>query len=97
MGANLVQTVKSALTSQNVRSVTGWTGSIVVLYWLKKRGNFKEFVGNGVNKIREKEFISRYYVPTKENSADVGSRGSLIANISRVWWEDPSWLPGKTK
>ena len=32
MGANLAQNVKSALESQNVRSVTGWTDSTVVLY-----------------------------------------------------------------
>ena len=38
-----------------------------------------------------------YYVPTKENTADIGSRGSLIVNISRVWWEGPSWLQDKTK
>ena len=50
-----------------------------------------------VNKIREKEFINWYYVPTKENPADIGIRGSLIVNISRVWWEGPSWLPDKTK
>ena len=37
------------------------------------------------------------YVPTKENPAGTGSRGSLIVNISRVWWEGPSWLPDKTK
>ena len=32
MVANLVQNVKSALESQNVRSVTGWTDGTVVLY-----------------------------------------------------------------
>ena len=53
MGANLVQNVKSELESQNVRSVTGWTDSTVVLYWLNEKGNFKQFVGNRVNKIRE--------------------------------------------
>ena len=34
MGANLVQNVKSASESENVRSVTGWTESTIVLYWL---------------------------------------------------------------
>ena len=32
IGANLVQNVKSALESHNVRSVTGWAESTVVLY-----------------------------------------------------------------
>ena len=97
MGANLVQNVKSALKSQNVRSVTCWTDRTVVLYWLNEKGNYKKFVGNKVNKIRETEFINWCYVPTKENPANIGSKESLIVNISRVWWEGPSWLPGKTK
>ena len=90
MEANLVQNAKSALESQNVKSVTGWTDSSVVLYWLNEKGNYKQFVRNRVNKIREKEFINWYYVPNKENPAEIGSRGSLIVNISRVWWEGPS-------
>ena len=92
MGANLVQNVKSALT-QNVRSVTVWTDSTVVLYWLNEKGNYRQFVENKVNKITEKEFINWCYIPTKENLVDIASRGSLIANIPRVWWEGPSWLP----
>ena len=44
MGANLVQNVKSALESENVRSVTRWTDSTVVLYWLCEKGNYKQFV-----------------------------------------------------
>ena len=95
MVANLVQNVKSALKSENVRSVTGWTDGTVVLYWLTEKGNYSLL--ERVNKIREKEFIKWYYVPTKENPADIGIRGSLIVNISRVWWEGPSWLPDKTK
>ena len=80
-----------------MRSVTGWTDSTVVLYWLNEKGNYKQFVRNRVNKIREKKFINWYYAPTKENPADVGSRGSLIVNILRVWWEGPFSLPDKTK
>ena len=92
MGANLVQNVKPALT-QSVRSVTVWTDSTVVLYWLNEKGNYRQFVENKVNKITEKEFINWCYISTKENLVDVASRRSLIANIPRVWWEGPSWLP----
>ena len=77
MRANLVQNVKPVLESQNVRSVTGWTDITVVLYWLKKKGSCKELVGNRVNKIREKEFINWYYVTSKENPAEIGSKGSF--------------------
>ena len=97
MGANLVQNVKSALESQKVKLVTGSTDNTAVLYWLNEKGNYKQFVGNRVNEVREKEFINWYHVPTKENLADIGSGGTLIVNISRVWWKGPSWLPDKIK
>ena len=35
--------------------------------------------------------------PTKQNPVDIKTRRSLIVNISWVWWEGPTWLPGKTK
>ena len=66
MGANLVQNVKSALESENVRSATGWTDSTVDLYWLNKKRNYKELYINRVNNIREEEFINWYYVPLKK-------------------------------
>ena len=92
MSANLVTNVKLAIQNQNVKSVTGWTDSTVVLYWLNQKGNYKQFVGNRVDKIREKDFIKWYYVPTKENPADLGSRGCLLSNIPEVWWKGPAWL-----
>ena len=63
-------------------SVTGWINSTVVLQWLKEKRNHKQFAGNIVNKIREKEFIN--WFSTTENPADIESRGSLIVNVSRV-------------
>ena len=56
----------------------------------RERGYYKQFVGNRVNKVREKELVNWYYVPTKENPPDIVSRGSLIENISQVWGEGPS-------
>ena len=97
MGANLVQNGKAALESQNMRSVSGCTGSTVVLYWLNKKGNCKQFVvRNIVKKIRKRHLPIGIMFPLKK-PADIGSRGSLIVYISRVWWEDHSWLPDKTK
>ena len=95
--ANLVQNVKISIRKSKLEIIQKLDRQPVVLYWLNEKGNYKQLAGNRVNKIREKEFINWYYVPTKENPADIGSRGSLIANISRVWKEDPSWLPDETK
>ena len=40
VACNLTLNVKSALKHQNVRSVTGWTDSTVVLYWLNGQGSY---------------------------------------------------------
>ena len=79
MACNLIPSVKSALKNQNVTtSVTGWTDSTVVLYWLNGQGSYNQFVRNRVNKILERDNINWQYVPTRENPADLGSRWSLL-------------------
>ena len=92
MACNLVSNVKSALKYRNVRYVTGWTDSTVVLYWLNWQGSYNQFVQNGVNKILKRDDINWQYVPTRDNPADLGSRGSLLTKISEIWWEGPFWL-----
>ena len=39
----------------NVRSVTGWTDTTVVLRWLIEKENYKIFIANRVKKILEYE------------------------------------------
>ena len=73
MAAKLATNTKEALKHFNIRSVTGWTDSIVVLYWLRDQGNYKVFVENRVKKILSHDFIEWKYVPTKQNPADIGS------------------------
>ena len=75
MASNLIENVKTALKRCNVRSVTGCTDSTVVLHWLNRQGLYKQFVANRVTEILEKEQMKFYYVPTKQNPADIGSRG----------------------
>ena len=38
MVSNLIENVKAALKRCNIRSVTGWTDSTVVLHWLNRQG-----------------------------------------------------------
>ena len=77
MACNLISYVKSALKNQNVTSVTGWTDSTVVLYWLNGQGSYNQFVRNRVNKILERDDINWQYVPTRDNPADLGSKGEF--------------------
>ena len=81
----------------NIRSITGWTDSTVVLHWLNRQGLYKQFVANKVSKILEKEYIKWYYVPIKQNPADIESRGSLLSKTSDIWWKGPSWIAENNK
>ena len=44
MSSNLANNIQNALKNQNIRKVTGWTDSTVVLYWLNNKGNYKVFL-----------------------------------------------------
>ena len=85
MTCNLIPKVKSALRNQNVRSVTGWTDSTVVLYWLKEQGSYNQFARNRVYKILERDDINWQYNPTRDNPADLVSRGSLLRLQTFGW------------
>ena len=85
MATNLEANIKEALPSQNIRSVTCWTDSTAVLQWLKDKGRYKVFVANTVSKILEREFIAWKYAPTKQNPTDIGSRGSPVRKLPKLW------------
>ena len=53
---------------------------------------YKRFIGKRVDKIREKDFIKWYYVPTKQNPAQIGSKENLISSIPNFWLKGPAWL-----
>jgi hypothetical protein len=61
-----------------------------LLYWIKGRGNFRQFVFNRVQKIQQHRDVKWHYVPTTENPADLESRGGNIVNHP-LWSHGPSW------
>ena len=92
IATNLGANIKEALPSQNIRSVTCWTDSTVLLQQLKDKGRYKVFVANRVSKILEREFIAWNYIPTKQNPVDIGSRESHVRKLPELWWIGPTWL-----
>ena len=54
MAANLVDNVRKALDGFPVTGVTGWLDSTVALCWVMGQVQYKQFVQNRVQKIREK-------------------------------------------
>ena len=52
-----------------------WLDSIVALYWIRRSGEYRQFVVNPMNKTQQHQGIVWHHVPTDQNPADLGSRG----------------------
>ena len=89
MASNLVDNVRQALEGFPIKQVFGWLDSTVALHWIRGSGEFKQFVGNRVRKIREKDYIQWRHVPSQDNPADLGSRGGHVDSANCLWWKGP--------
>ncbi|GFV80022.1 DUF1758 domain-containing protein [Trichonephila clavipes] len=71
----------------------------VVLSWLSSPPrNWKPFVANKTYEILYIiPFKQWRYVRSKENPADLGSRGMSPKDLldCSLWWEGPQWLPNE--
>ena len=95
VNARLVKFVVEALRVQPHRTVY-YTDSMVALYWIKgNSSSWKPFVANRVVEIQgicNPECWK--YCPSKENPADLLTRGMTCQDLStcELWWNGPSWL-----
>lgn len=73
-----------------------WTDSSVALHWLNKEPHkLRIFVANRVQSIQDRTDAKRWhYVNTKENPADLLSRGLFPSVMvdNNLWLHGPSWL-----
>ena len=84
VAANLINNVRNALEGCGVRSVYGWTDSVVALYWMAGKGNYKQFVANRVKPIKAKNYIQWGHVSRGQNPADLGSRGNQSKEVPEL-------------
>ena len=71
-----------------------WLDSQCVLCWIDSKKTLNTFVENRVKEIKQQKDISFHYIPTKENPADIASRGTSTIELQRhkLWWNGPDWL-----
>ena len=91
MGANLVSNVEKASITVIWSKTHCWSDSTAALHWINGSGDYRQFVSNRVAKIRGHDRVQWHYVPTKENPADIGSRGGSTVN-DKLWTNSPEWL-----
>ncbi|XP_028168577.1 uncharacterized protein LOC114358739 isoform X3 [Ostrinia furnacalis] len=95
LGSRLCTTVLESLTMP-IQQCFFWCDSMIVLGWLNTPSNqLKPFVRNRVNEIVESSAGHMWrYVPSKDNPADLLSRGAKADTIgdNTLWWSSPSYL-----
>ena len=73
-----------------------WSDSSTVLAWIKSMPKqWSTFVGNRIGIIHELcPNVKWYYVPSKQNPADIASRGLYPSQLldSDLWWTGPEFL-----
>ncbi len=95
LGVQLGETVTKALKTK-LEATYYWTDSLNVLFWLRnEHKRLQTFVDNKVRQIRARTELQQWrWVPTKENPADIPTRGADPRSLAgrRLWWEGPDFL-----
>lgn len=93
--AKLMEQVSKALNIP-IAAKYFYSDSEITLAWIKgSPRKWETFVGNRVAKIQALTEIGNWrYVNTKENPADIASRGMIPEELvkSSLWWHGPQWL-----
>ena len=92
MSSSLERYLRCSQREFKISEVYALSDSTVTLHWMKDNRKYKAFVCNRVPNIKEKSFINWKYVPTKQNPADIGSRGCDRGKLRQNCWENSAWL-----
>ncbi|XP_070576393.1 uncharacterized protein [Ptychodera flava] len=94
VGSRLIKFLCNAFTDKlRIQQCILWSDSEIVLHWLNSDKKLPVFIANRVKEIRGISFTAKY-CPTKENPADLLTRGISARNLetNKLWWNGPSWL-----
>lgn len=97
--AELLSRLSAEYTTQGRIPIEGvylWSDSLVALHWMRKPiHKLDTFVANRVSSITSRSGVGQWnYVPTKENPADILSRGATPKELLKngIWFRGPDWL-----
>ena len=98
--AKLLSSVTNALKMElSLGSPVCFTDSKVTLHWITGNREWKQFVQNRVNCIRELVPAECWkFCPGSSNPADIPSRGMNLSELSKtlLWLNGPQWLCGSS-
>ena len=93
IGTRSLKFVSKKLKLENIK-ITAWTDSQCVLNWIKTKKSLSFFVRNILTEITSEKNLEFRYIHTKENPADLPSRGLSNSDLKEnsLWWKGPEWL-----
>ena len=98
VGCYLAKYLKEQLSQIKMTEINLWTDSEVVLQWINNDKSKITYVKNRVANIKLVSNNMRFfYVGTKENPADLLSRGIKVDKFANnpLWFYGPAWLHDK--
>ncbi|XP_059217602.1 uncharacterized protein LOC131994750 [Stomoxys calcitrans] len=91
--ARLLNRIISVVKAES--EVYAWSDSTITLAWIENNKSKDKFIRSRVTGIKKLVSQAQWrYVKSKENPADLGSRGVSPDKLvdSKLWWEGPQWL-----
>ncbi|XP_049316212.1 uncharacterized protein LOC109579356 [Bactrocera dorsalis] len=77
------------------QAIYAWSDSTITLSWIENSKNKDKFIRNRIDDIKMLTSKVKWkHVSSKDNPADVASRGISVEKISNldIWWYGPKWL-----
>ena len=90
LGAEVASYLQAQL-SLTLHETCLWIDSTCVLGWIKSKKSLPAFIARRVAIIHSCGAEYRY-VPSKDNPADLPSRGTSHLADEKLWWHGPTWL-----
>jgi hypothetical protein len=96
VASDITKLVLQSLHTLPCAKVVLWCDSQIVLHWIHSNKKLPSFVANRLKKIKAGPFTDFKYCPTKDNPADLLTRGLSYTDLnnSTLWKNGPVWLPG---
>ena len=93
LGSRVAKFLKKELPVDPSTTVL-WLDSQCVLGWIKQsQRKLPTFITNQVNEIHTNGEFQFRYIRSKENPADLASRGAMVSDLATgLWWYGPKWL-----
>ncbi|KAK7590682.1 hypothetical protein V9T40_002295 [Parthenolecanium corni] len=93
VGSRFTKFLRTALDVEKPVETHIWCDSQCALAWVASQKLLPAAIEKQVREIRANEIHEFHYVPTKENPADVATRGATVSELrAQKWWDGPGWL-----